>query len=92
MSNDDFAHELMLCFTASPVSADVNASRVYEVIKQIRKDERERCAQKAEMLGVSWRSNPNASYDTKQGAAMTCDLLASIMRGIPHDESELPRD
>ena len=81
MTNDDYAHEIMLCFQASPVSADVNATRVYTVMEQIRKDERERCAQKAELLASSWRSNPHVTREMCEVSAMACDLLAAAIRG-----------
>lgn len=80
MNNDDYAHEIMLCFQASPVSADVNATRVYDVMERIRKDERERCAQKADMLAKSWRENDNFTQEVREISAMACDLLAAVIR------------
>jgi len=81
MTNDDFAHEIMLCFSASPVSADINATRVYAIMEQIRKDERERCAQKADMLAKSWRGNESFSREVRETSAMACDLLGAVIRG-----------
>jgi len=81
MTSDNYLFELTHCFSASPVSADINVTRVHAIIEQIRKDERERCAEKAELLASSWRSNPHATREMCEASAMACDLLAAAIRG-----------
>lgn len=80
MTNDNYIFELTHCFSASPVSADINVTRVQAILEQIRKDERERCAQKAELLAKSWRSNPHFTSEMCEVSVMACDLLAAAIR------------
>lgn len=80
MTSDNYIFELTHCFSASPVSADINVTRVQAILEQIRKDERERCVQKAELLASSWRSNPHVSREVCEASAMACDLLAAALR------------
>jgi hypothetical protein len=80
MTSDNYIFELTHCFSASPVSADVNVTRVQAILEKIRKDERERCAQKAELLASSWRSNPHYTAEMCEISVMACDLLAAAIR------------
>ena len=80
--NDAVVTELVNCFSASPAFARVDVERINEVVNKIRKQQNEYCAQLAEQLAASSRANPHSSFDEKHGAAMACDLLAAIMRGI----------
>lgn len=75
--------EITECFSASPVSADVDAARLWRAIQSIRKEEREACAAAAKSVQDSYGRHPQMDEISKVIAQQVAVLIeaAILQRG-----------
>lgn len=80
---DDDMQEIIECFTASPVAAKVDHSRLWRAIRGIREQERNACAQAATLLAESYGRHPAITETSRMIAQQVAVLIeaAILQRG-----------
>jgi len=75
--------EIMECFNASPVSANVDAARLWRAIQSIRQEEREACAAAAKSVQESYGRHPGITEMSRVIAQQVAVLIeaAILQRG-----------